>query len=178
MSKIILINGTSGSGKSTTAQQFLDSRNDVWAYVNQDDIRQLIKSGRESADDLYETWNKNTKKQWVVSIPICVDLAKRYYEYGINCMIDFYCTVEDFEVWKKYLSGLHYSLIILMLTKEIVLERNRHREYPLKLSDNKVLQTFEEFQSWRSYENAKIIDNSLGSPAITVKLIQDHLLAI
>lgn len=176
MAKIILLTGTSGSGKTTTAQQFLKARKDVWAYINQDDIRELIKTGRESADGMYETWNNNTKTQWAVSIPICVDLAIRYKEFGINCLVDFYSTLEEFEVWKKHLGKVDYSLLVLMPDKQTVLYRNNLRKYPAKLSDNKVLQAYEEFQNWHNSEIALIIDNTTNTITDTVKLLSDTVI--
>ncbi len=45
MAKILLINGPSGAGKSTTAKAFLEKCEGTWAFVSQDDVRDLIKSG-------------------------------------------------------------------------------------------------------------------------------------
>jgi len=106
MATLLLITGPSGAGKSTTSKKFLDQVSGVWAYVNQDNIRQLVTNGYAGADDYEKNWTDETKRQWNVSIPICIDIAKHYQEVGINCLIDFFAPPEEFDEWEKYLKIL------------------------------------------------------------------------
>lgn len=159
MSKTIILTGPSGAGKTTTCKRFLESASGEWAYINQDEIRQLILAGYESAGDYYQNWNDGTKRQWAASIPICVDIAKRYSEYGINCILDIFAPPEEFERWKPFLKNLDYSLIVLLPDEETTVLRNAERDDRSKLKENKIRQNHALFGGWKN-QNVNIIDTS------------------
>jgi adenylate kinase family enzyme len=159
MAKILLVTGPSGAGKTTTCKEFLKHAEGVWAYLNQDDIRQFIKAGYASADDYEKNWSVETKRQWDVSIPICADTAKRYQAAGINCLIDFFAPFEEFQIWKKYLENIRYSVIVLLPNEEFTVNRNSMRQFPAKLRENKIRQNYRKFDTWQA-DDAVIIDNS------------------
>lgn len=161
MSKIILLTGPSGSGKTTTAKQFIKNQTEPWAHINQDNIRQLVKAGYKTADGLRSKWDSETENQWNASIPICVDIAKRYSTFGISCLIDFYSTYSEYQsTWKKYLQDTEHSLIILMPNKETVIRRNNERSYPSKLTETKIIECFEDFQDWLECSEGLKLNNS------------------
>ncbi len=87
MSKTIIITGTSGSGKSSTAKVLSATLPGTWAHISQDDIRSMVKAGYKSSA---EEWTDDTKNQWDTSIDICCDMITRYNEYGINCILDLF----------------------------------------------------------------------------------------
>lgn len=171
---ILLITGPAGAGKSMTSQKFLDSANGTWAYLNQDELRQLVKTGYATADDYEYNWSEDVRNQWRVSIPICCDIAKRYEEASINCLIDFNASPDEFNEWKKYLDSLDYELVVLLPTQEVVLTRNSNRDERSKLKNNKVLQNYDKLAEWNSHD-ANIIDNSEGTVGKTVDRINELL---
>ncbi len=166
MSKLLLITGPSGSGKSTVAKAFLKEAKSTWAYVNQDDLRQLVTAGYSTADGYEQDWSKDTKLQWKVSIPVCCDIAKRYIEHGINCLIDFNASPDEFKEWERYLDSVEYQLIILLPDENTVLYRNRNRDERSKLKENKIIQNYNKLASWKG-KNALIINNTEDSAADT-----------
>ncbi len=160
MAKIILITGPSGAGKSSIARQFLETQTDSWAYISQDDIRQLVLTGYASADGLRSTWNEQTRCQWEASIALCAVMAKEYKKCGINCVIDFYATKHEYETrWKKELEGIDTQLFVLLPSLEVVLARNSLRTSLAKLHNDKVKECYEDFSDWRAHPK-QLIDNS------------------
>ncbi len=138
MAKIILINGPSGAGKSTTSKALMKEMKGVWALVSQDDVRDLVKTGYESANGMVDTWSASLKNQMAVSIPICCDMIRRYNEFGMNCILDFYADPTDFTHWKSELKGLDYVSFILLPDVATAVGRNNERTGTARLSDEKV----------------------------------------
>lgn len=167
---ILLLTGPAGAGKSTTAKAFLDSAQGTWAYLGQDELRQLVKTGYAVADDYEHNWSDAVRQQWQVTIPLSFDMARRYEEAGINCVVDFNASPEEFTTWQKHLKDLKYKLVVLMPGKATVLARNRERPIGSKLKDNKIIQNYEKLARWNK-KDAIIIDNSQDSISKTVILI-------
>jgi len=171
MAKLLLITGPSGAGKTTVSKSLLKQLTGEWAYISQDDLRQLVIAGYASADDYEHEWSEEVRRQWNVSIPICVDVAKRYLDVGINCIIDFYATPNEFEKWKKELKDIPYTLIVLRPDLGSTLERNRSREERAKLKDNKIRQNYKAFEEWSQTE-IRVVDTSKEKVSVTVEAIE------
>ncbi len=167
MTNLLLITGPAGAGKSTTAAEFLRQAKGTWAYINQDELRQLVKTGYSTADGYEKDWPKETVTQWEVSIPVCCDIAKRYIEHGINCLIDFNASPDEFKKWNEYLRDLDYKLVVLLPDETTVISRNKNRDSRSKLKDNKIIQNYKKLAAWENNE-AIIINNTQGSPFDTV----------
>ncbi len=172
MSTILLITGPSGAGKTTTIREFLESASGVWAYLSQDDLRQLVVTGYHSADDYRKDWNKETQRQWNVSIPLCVDMAKRYHEAGINCVVDFYGPLEEFVIWEKHLKDLPYKLVVLLPDEETTVERNNGRDEQSKLKESIVRENHRLFDGWKN-RGVSVIDTSHIEITDSVKRIKE-----
>lgn len=171
MAQVLIITGPSGAGKTTTSQQFLQSASGEWAYVNQDEIRQMVVAGYESAGDYEQNWNDGTKRQWAVSIPICADICMRYVEYGINCILDIFAPPEEFEKWKPHLAGIDYKLVVLLPNVDITVARNAGREERSRLKENKIRQNHSYFQEWKNTK-AAVLDTTTLSLNEVLKLIR------
>lgn len=159
MAELVLITGPPGAGKSTVSKNLLQDLPGEWAYVSQDDLRQMVVKGYASADDYDYNWSQSTKRQWMVSIPICVDIAKRYLDSGINCLVDFSSLPEQFEVWKTEIGDVPYRLFILLPNEETVVNRNEHRKSISRLKDKKVRLNHKAFLEWAKH-GVSIIDTS------------------
>lgn len=159
MAELVLITGPPGAGKTTVSKSLLPDLPGEWAYISQDDLRQMVVTGYASADDYDYNWSPSTKRQWTVSIPICVDIAKRYLGYGINCLVDFSALPDQFEVWKSEIGDVPYKLFILLPKEEIVVNRNKHRNSISRLKDKKVRLNHNAFLEWVNHD-VSIIDTS------------------
>jgi len=154
MSEVVFITGPSGAGKSTTAKELTETQIETWALISQDHIRTFIKAGYANPE---AEWTGETKKQWSVSIAICCDMAKRYHEAGINCVIELFAPPTEFEKWKQYLDVLPYKLFVLLPDVEKTVYRNSNRKLPMKEED--VRENHEWFTEWKPSE-ATIIDTT------------------
>ncbi len=159
MSKIILINGPSGAGKTTTAKAFLEHAKAEWAYIGQDDMHGLIRSGYRSANDLAETWDDDIKRQWEFSVALSCDSIKRCVEYGINCIVDFFAPLKEFQKWSEQLNGYEYIHFILLPGLPVTLDRNQQREDNARLSNEKIRANYALFAG-QHYDHAQVLDTS------------------
>lgn len=169
MSKVIIITGTSGSGKSSTAKVLSKTLSGTWAHISQDDIRSMIKAGYKSSA---EEWTDDTKNQWDTSVDICCDMINRYHQYGINCILDLFAPPSEFEKWKPKLENIDYQLFVLVPDVETVVHRNAHREN--KMQEAKVRENYEWFTAWKPNQ-ATIIDSSDQSLDETVAVISQSI---
>lgn len=85
MSKVLIVSGPAGAGKTTASKQFAETAEGTWAYIAQDEIRNFIHAGFKYPT---KNWDDGAKLQWEVSSRIIVDMIKRYQEAGINCIVD------------------------------------------------------------------------------------------
>ncbi len=157
MSKIIIITGPSGAGKSTIAKKLAETLDGTWALISQDDTRELIKAGYKDADI---EWTDETRKQWEVSIYICCDMVRRYYEANINCVVELFAPPTEFEKWKQQLKDIFYELFVLLPDVEKTVYRNANRE--LSMKEEKIRENYEWFTQWKPNE-ATIIDTTKHS---------------
>lgn len=174
MSTVLLITGPSGAGKTTTSREFLKKASGVWAYLSQDDLRQLVVAEYQSADDYRKNWDKETHRQWNVSIPLCVDMAKRYHDAGIHCVVDFYGPPDEFVLWEKHLKNLPYKLVVLLPDEETTVERNNGRDERSKLKENVVRGNHRLFEGWQN-RGVSVIDTSHIEINDSVKRIKEMI---
>lgn len=158
MTEILLITGPSGAGKTTTCNAFLNKASGTWAYINQDDIRQLVKAGYATADGYESSWSQDTRNQWAVSIRVCCAMARQYQVAGINCLIDLFTDPNEYQEWETLLVGTNHKLVILRPKQAAALQRNRGRQHPSRLTDNKIREAHQKHSHWP--ENKTIIDTS------------------
>ncbi len=152
MSKVIILTGPSGAGKSSVAKELAENLTGVWSLISQDETRTLIKAGFKSPD---ETWTDETKRQWEVSIAICCDMIKHYYEADISCIIELFAPPVEFEKWKKRLESIDYELVVLLPSIEETVRRNANRKIPMK--EHQIRENHEWFSQWKP-SKATIID--------------------
>lgn len=159
MSEILLVTGPPGAGKSTVCEAFAKTSDGIWAFVEQDAIRQLVKAGFMNPSD---PWTKNTEMQMSTSINICGDMARRYQQSGINCIIDCFITLDPyvFDKWQATLKGVTYKIIVLLPNVKTALARNSQRTGDARLNEELVHNQHEEFSAWRDDPRATIIDTT------------------
>src|ERR1700680_4938474 len=121
MSKVILLTGPAGGGKSTTADKFASESKETWAHIEQDTIRRFIRSGFANPS---EEWTDETRKQWVISVDICCYTIRKYHENGINCIVDAFISPTRFQEWKERLKGIGFKLVVLLPELQTTLKQN------------------------------------------------------
>lgn len=172
--KNVIITGPSGAGKTTTCKSLLGELDGVWAYINQDELRQIVASGYSSAKDYSYNWSDETKRQWRVSIPVCVDIMKRYNEFGMNCLLDIFAPPEEFTEWQSQLGDSKYELVVLLPDQEETVARNKARRERSRLKDNKIRQNHDLFTPWAN-SSILTIDTTKNTVEDTVNQIKKIL---
>ena len=170
MSKVIILTGSSGAGKSSAGEKLAKTLLGTWAFISQDGTRKFIKSGFKSPD---EPWTDETKKQWEVSIAICSDMIKRYHQAEINCVVELFSPPAEFEKWRKRLKNIPYTLIVLLPNLEENIRRNANRKIPMK--EFQVRENYEWFSAYKT-DQAIILDTSHQTLAETVKHIKKNFI--
>lgn len=144
----------------------------MWAVVEQDEVRQLVKAGFKNPAD---PWTKNTETQMNVSIAICGDMARRYQQSGINCIIDCFITLDPyvFDKWQTALEGIAYKIIVLLPQADTALARNNQRTGDAQLNEKLVNDQHKEFSDWRNDPRATIIDTTNMDVSDVVQAIKN-----
>jgi len=170
MSKIILLTGPPGAGKTTTSKEFAKIANGTWALIEQDAIRQLVKAGFKNPAD---PWTRDTETQMNVSIDICGDMARRYQQADINCIIDCFITLDPyvFDKWQTALKDMTYKIIVFLPTVEKAIMQNNQRTGDARLKESLVIEQHEEFSAWRNDPRATIIDPTAMNVSDAVRAI-------
>jgi len=159
MSEVLLITGPPGAGKSTACEAFAKTADGMWAFIEQDAIRQLVKAGFKNPPD---PWTKETETQMNASIDICGDMAKRYQQFGVNCMVDCFITLDSYthDKWQKAFDEVAYKIIVLLPAVEKAVARNNQRTGDNRLKEAQVRSQHELMSAWRDDPRATIIDST------------------
>lgn len=173
MSEVLLVTGPAGAGKSTTCAEFAKSGNGMWALIEQDHIRQFVKAGFKNPSD--HPWTDKTQTQWDVSVDICGDMARRYQQRDINCIIDCFAPLGSFDKWAKAFKNVDYKVIVLLPDVEVAIERNSQRIGDARLKESQVREHHEWLAAWQEDERARIIDTSKLSVEGVVQAIRRGL---
>lgn len=170
--KTIVVVGPAGAGKSTVAKKIAQESEGVWAYISQDDIRDLIYAGWESAA---QQWNDDVKKQWEVSHRISVDMMRRYQEAGINSIADGFSPSlrGDYKLLAEYLKDLNYILIVILPSLEATLQRNSNRSGDARLPDEYIENMYGWYTNFvKEASNAVVVNSTNMDVDQVVRKIQ------
>lgn len=144
----------------------------MWALIEQDAIRQFVKAGFKNPAD---PWTKDTETQMNVSIAICADMAKRYQQSGINCVVDCFITLDPyvFDKWNTALKDITYKLIVFLPDVNKAIMQNNQRTGDTKLPEKLVIEQHEEFSAWRNHSQAIVIDTTTMDLPNTVQVLKN-----
>ena len=122
--KIVLIGGPAGAGKSRLAAAWCATRERA-VHIELDDVRNRIVAG--FADP--QSGEPAVGEQYALCVEACVREAATFASAGYDVAIDDVLEPEAFEAhWRPALSGIPYTLLILMPALDEVLERARQRQ--------------------------------------------------
>jgi gluconate kinase len=157
MTKVVLLTGPPGAGKSTVSEAFTAQAAGTWAYVEQDEIRKQVRTGYA---DPSQPWTDETQAQWDASIGICADMARRYQGIGVNSLIDCSMSSRRVPKWEQTFTGISYQVMVLLPDVEVALVRNNQRSGAARLTETQVREQYEWYETYRDDEGVTVIDSS------------------
>jgi predicted kinase len=160
-SRLLMITGPAGAGKSTAAREWAYSRNTGCAQLSLDMFRELVKSGYE---DPRLGWNDETQRQLDLARSNMAAATINYLGSGFQVVIDD-AVFPDWESvsldgWREILPGITIDLVVLMPDWNVVLERNREREQERLVPEDVLRQIYDDMSGWRGSPGVSVIDNS------------------
>ena len=165
---ILFITGPSGSGKSTTARAWADSWETACALIDHDLVRHFIRAGFA---DPGLRWGEDEERQWALARTICCDMARRYIEAGIACIIDAFAPPDEYRRWQEELADLAVRVVVLLPSVDVALARNAGRSGDALLRDASVRENHGWMALWRNEPTALIIDNG----QLSVDAVLQHM---
>ena len=122
--KFVLIGGPAGAGKSTLAAAWCATRERA-VHLELDAVRSRIVPGLADPQGVHPA----VGEQYALCVEVCVREAATFASSGYDLAIDDVLEPEAFEAhWRPALSGIPYTVIILMPEVDEVLERATQRE--------------------------------------------------
>lgn len=188
---IIILNGTSSSGKSTIAQALQQRLGDGWLYFCMDDYLSMLgpKFGglnpdnpevcipnevcyaKKHSDDTYEIMTGKLCSELYATIPAVLELmASR----GFNIIVDtFIATNEEFVPYKAKLEQYSPLFVYLYAPEHIIYAREKARGDRLIGSANHWLKTFECANEFKLKMNTAEINTEQTTEIIVAHLNLD-----
>ena len=140
--KLVLIGGPAGAGKSTLAAAWCATRQRA-VHIQLDDVRSRIVSGL--ADP--QSTDPRVAEQYSLSVEVCVREAVTFAYASYDVVIDDVLEPDAFEAhWRPALSGIPYTLLILMPTLDEVLTRSAKREK--RVREDIIRSQYEALEAW------------------------------
>jgi hypothetical protein len=129
VSRVILITGPSGAGKTTTTRHFAASRCTPTALLDQDHVRTFIASGFARPDT---DWGPEAERQWMLAKDICLDAIGRYLGAGFDVVIDAYApATEGPFAWAHDAAPI--ERVVLLPRWDVIIGRNAPREAAFRI---------------------------------------------
>lgn len=158
MSKVVMLTGPAGAGKSQTSAAWAGLGDSPRAVIDADKIRLNVRAGIAYPED---GWNDDTQRQWDAATEIWQAMVQVYRKYSIDCIVDVYAPPWPSSKIDVLLHQLQATRVILLPTLRTCLERNRYRGNVPLLSDEQVADNYRGFVEGIQPEHQPyVIDNS------------------
>ena len=172
-SRLLLITGPAGAGKSTVASEFASSRNEPCVHLSLDSFRHMVKTG--FIDPKYG-WNDEVQVQLDIARANVASVAARYLNTGYQVVVDD-ALFPDWEAvglepWRRVMAPIEVDLVALMPDWEVVLARDKGRAADQQIPDEMLRTIYDDMAGWRGRSDVGVIDNSEMSVGETVAEIE------
>lgn len=168
---ILLITGTAGSGKTTTAEAWAASRSGLAAHLSHDDVHLFVKSGVVSPAD---GPSAEAERQWRIAIDVCVAASRIYVAAGIRCAIDTFLLPSTIPLWIG-LQDFRVGVVVLRPDLDVAIHRNVTRLHASGwgVPEWQVRANHEAMGAWADRPDILMVDNSHLEVAQVIDLINE-----
>lgn len=168
MSKIYLITGPAGVGKSTVSKK-IANLSDKSALIEGDTIYHLVTGGYISP------WKEGNHLK--VFWKNCFDLIKNFLDEGYDVVFNYIIKKKDLEEIKKVFKGRKIKFVVLMADKEELIRRDKKRpeENQMKERTIELLKSFEN----EGFNKDNILDTSnMQAKEVCMEIIDNNRVEI
>ncbi len=169
MSKLYIITGPTGVGKSTVSKE-IAKKSKKSALIEGDTIYHLVCGGYKSA------WEKGNHLK--VFWENCIDLICNFLNNGYDVVFDYIINKEKIEELKNkfrkiYGSKLEIKFVVLMADEKVVIKRDKERPKGEQMKE-RVLVLLESFRE-QNFNKKNILDTSnIGIIETVEKILNDN----
>lgn len=163
MSKLYLITGPAGVGKSTVSKLLAESK-EKSALIEGDDIYHLVKGGYVSP------WKEGNHLE--VFWKNCLDIINNFLENGYDVVFNYILNKKDLEIIKNRFSNFEIRFVLLLANDEVLISRDNEREEDCRMGE-RVLILKNNFIS-QNFPNQYILDTTKLSIQETVEFIENE----
>ena len=172
-SRLLLITGPAGAGKTTVASEWASSRDERCVHLSLDSFRHMVKTG--FIDPKYG-WNDEVQVQLDIARANVASVATRYLNTGYQVVVGD-ALFPDWEAvglgpWRRVMAPMEVDLVALMPDWEVVFARDKGRAASQQIPDEMLRTIYDDMAGWRERSDVAVIDNSAMSVGETVAEIE------
>ena len=149
MSKLYIITGPAGVGKSTISRKLAELK-DKSALIEGDEIYHQVVGGYMSP------WKEGNHLE--VFWKVCIDIIKNYLQNGYDVIFNYIVGLKDLDVLKEKFKEYDIKFVVLMVDEETLLKRDKQRPLEWQMGERCIvlLNSFKD----KGYKNKYILDTS------------------
>lgn len=163
MSKLYIITGPAGVGKSTVSKEIAKVSKKS-ALIEGDLIYHLVCAGYKSA------WEKDNHLK--VFWKNCIDMISNFLNNGYDVVFNYIINKEKIEELKNIFKDFEIEFIVLMANKEVIKKRDKERAIDEQMNE-RVEILLENFKN-QGFKKKNILDTSNIDVKETVKNILNN----
>ena len=161
MSKLYIITGPAGVGKSTVSRKIAESKNKS-VLIEGDDIYHQVVGGYVQA------WKEGNHLD--VFWKVCVSTIRNYLENGYDVIFNYIVTPTPLEMMKKELKDYSIKFVVLLVDEKTLLLRDKERPKDCQMNDCCVI-LLNSFKN-TNYNTNNILDTTNLSIEETLNIIE------
>ncbi|MCR5147238.1 MAG: hypothetical protein K6B70_07900 [Clostridia bacterium] len=163
MSKLYIITGPAGVGKSTVSKKLADNLSKS-ALIEGDDIYHQVVGGYTPA------WKDGNHLD--VFWKICINTMKTYLESGYDVVFNYIINLETLELIKNNLNGFEIKFTLLLVDEETLLARDSLRDEDCQMKERCIV-LLNNFKN-KGFNKKNILDSSHLTIDETVNIIEEE----
>ena len=162
MSKLYVITGPAGVGKSTVSYE-LAKRSNKSALIEGDDIYNQVVGGYIHA------WKEGNHLQ--LFLDICFDMIEKYLSHGYDVVFNYIITPDIVKKIKEKFSSYETKFVVLLTDENTLLKRDGQRSIDCQMKERCII-LLNEFKN-HNYDKKNILDTTNLSVLDVIQTIEN-----